>query len=80
MIGQALRVVYPVSLSFDTLLIASGIMAQFALVYYLEWLPRIGWGGKPVAKAPAATPDGARTEFRPGVPQISTKPHSLTYF
>eukprot|EP01133_Synstelium_polycarpum_P020487 gene20487-24594_t len=28
----------------DTLLIASGIMAQFALAHYLEWLPSIGWG------------------------------------
>lgn len=53
MIGQALRFVYPASLSLDTLLIACGILAQFALVYYLEWLPRIGWKGKVPQTKPA---------------------------
>jgi hypothetical protein len=81
MIGQALRYVYPVSLSFDTLLIASGIMAQFALVYYLEWLPRIGWKGKAVAKA--SVPDVTPLDMRPAEGRnksrpIPVKPYSVT--
>ena len=76
MAGQAVRNVYPVSLSLDTLLIATGIMAQFALVYYLEWLPRIGWKGKapvknPVSEAPRPV------EHRNKVPQIPAKPRSV---
>ncbi|WOC16519.1 OpgC family protein [Pseudochrobactrum sp. MP213Fo] len=76
MIGQVLRQVYPVSLSFDTLLIATGILAQFALVYYLEWLPRIGWKGKAPAKSP--TPETRHTENRPKVPQIPVRPRSVS--
>ncbi len=44
MVAQVVKVMNPGGLLDDTLLIASGIMAQFALAYYLEWLPRIGWG------------------------------------
>jgi hypothetical protein len=50
MVAQVVKVLNPGGLLDDTLLIASGIMAQFALAYYLEWLPRIGWGGRPVQK------------------------------
>ncbi|MGH6761313.1 MAG: OpgC family protein [Phyllobacterium sp.] len=55
MAAQVLRVVNPDGLSYDAILIASGIFAQFALAYYLEWLPRIGWGSKP-ARAAKASP------------------------
>ena len=81
MIAQALRHVYPVSLSFDTLLIAGGIMAQFALVYYLEWLPRIGWKGKAPVKS--SVPEIARSETRAAetrtkLPHIPVKPRPVT--
>jgi hypothetical protein len=52
MVAQVVKVMNPGGLLDDTLLIASGIMAQFALAYYLEWLPRIGWGGRQQAAKP----------------------------
>ncbi|WP_245425278.1 OpgC family protein [Phyllobacterium brassicacearum] len=73
MVAQVVKVMNPGGLLDDTLLIASGIMAQFALAYYLEWLPRIGWGrpvqqltkpksvvtGRPVAAANMTPPTRA---------------------
>ena len=73
MVAQVVKVMNPGGLLDDTLLIASGIMAQFALAYYLEWLPRIGWGrpvqqvtkpksvvtGRPVAAANMKPPTRA---------------------
>lgn len=56
MVAQVVKVMNPGGLLDDTLLIASGIMAQFAIAYYLEWLPRLGWGGRPVQKPAAAKP------------------------
>lgn len=56
MVAQVVKVMNPGGLLDDTLLVASGIMAQFALAYYLEWLPRIGWGGRPVQKPSPAKP------------------------
>lgn len=56
MVAQVVKVMNPGGLLDDTLLIASGIMAQFALAYYLEWLPRIGWGGRPVQKSAETKP------------------------
>ncbi len=81
MIGQAVRYVHPVSLSFDTLLIATGIMAQFALVYYLEWLRGLGWKGKAAART--AVPEISRaearfTESRHKPAHIPVKPQSVT--
>ncbi|MEO9336445.1 OpgC domain-containing protein [Mesorhizobium sp. SB112] len=46
MVAQVGKVVSPGGFLDDTLLISTGIALQFALAYYLEWLPRIGWGGK----------------------------------
>lgn len=78
MIAQALRSVVPVSLSFDTLLIAAGIMAQFALVYYLEWLTRIGWKGNVPAKMTAPEmPKTKAQEARSNVLHIPANSHSL---
>ncbi|QND50875.1 succinyl transferase OpgC [Phyllobacterium sp. 628] len=54
MVAQIVKVMNPGDVLDDTLLIASGIMAQFALAHYLEWLPSIGWGKRPVQQAPAA--------------------------
>lgn len=57
MVAQVMKLVNPGGLPYDTLLIATGIVMQFALAYYLEWLPSIGWGKKgaatpkPVAEA-----------------------------
>jgi len=58
MVAQVMKLVNPGGLPYDTLLIATGIVMQFALAYYLEWLPTIGWGKKPVAKpaVPASEP------------------------
>ena len=44
MVAQIVKVMNPGDELDDTLLIASGIMAQFALAHYLDWLPSIGWG------------------------------------
>lgn len=65
MVAQVVKVMNPGGLLDDTLLIASGIMAQFALAYYLEWLPRIGWGGRPVQK-PAETKPAHVSKPAPG--------------
>lgn len=55
MVAQVMKLVNPGGLPYDTLLIATGIVMQFTLAYYLEWLPSIGWGKKAAAKpAPAA--------------------------
>jgi hypothetical protein len=51
MVAQVLKVVSPGGVLTDALLIGSGIALQFAFAYYLDWLPRIGWGGKPKAAA-----------------------------
>lgn len=42
MIGQSLRMVLPVSLSLDILLVGTGILLQFALAWYLDWLSKLG--------------------------------------
>jgi hypothetical protein len=54
MVAQIVKVMNPGDVLDDTLLIASGIMAQFALAYYLEWLPSIGWGKRPAQAAQPA--------------------------
>ncbi len=57
MVAQVMKLVNPGGLPYDTLLIATGIVMQFALAYYLEWLPTIGWSKK-----------GATASAKPGVP------------
>ncbi len=78
MVGQVVKVVYPETLAMDTVLITGGLLLQFAVAYYLEWLPTIGWGGKkvqavrarpepvdrPVAPAPGAVLAPARIARR----------------
>lgn len=60
MVAQVLKHALPATLALDTVLIAGGIAAQFALAYWLNWLPTIGWGGKAVpAKAKAESVPGA---------------------
>jgi len=58
MVAQVMKLVNPGGLPYDTLLIATGIVMQFALAYYLEWLPTIGWGKQGAVKSaiPAAEP------------------------
>lgn len=55
MVAQVMKLVNPGGLPYDTLLIATGIVMQFALAYYLEWLPTIGWSkkGAPASAKPA---------------------------
>jgi hypothetical protein len=54
MAAQVLKTVLPPNFGLDVLLIGGGIALQFALAWYLEWLPSIGWGGKrPAAQVPA---------------------------
>lgn len=65
MAAQVLKQVNPGGLPYDTLLIATGIIVQFAVAYYLEWLTMIGWGGKgavkpvPVLAATVESPRGS---------------------
>ena len=67
MIGQVVKVVYPDSFALDTVLITGGLLIQFAVAYYLNWLPTIGWGGKKVQPARARLePDGRPVAPVPG--------------
>ncbi|WP_425373780.1 OpgC family protein [Phyllobacterium salinisoli] len=56
MAAQVMKLVNPGGIPYDTLLIATGIVVQFALAYYLEWLPRIGWSGKSAPKPAVPVP------------------------
>jgi hypothetical protein len=56
MVGQVVKEIQPASFALDTALISGGLLLQFALAYYLEWLPSIGWGGKKAAPKRAAQP------------------------
>jgi hypothetical protein len=58
MVAQVMKLVNPGGMPYDALLIATGVVMQFALAYYLEWLPTIGWGKKPAAKP--ATAEGTK--------------------
>ena len=55
MVAQVMKMVSPGGLFYDTVLISTGIALQFAFAYYLEWLPKIGWGGKPAAQSSKTT-------------------------
>jgi hypothetical protein len=53
MVAQVMKLVNPGGFSYDALLIATGVIMQFALAYFIEWLSGIGLSGKK-APAPAA--------------------------
>ena len=46
MLCQVMKIVSPGGFVYDTVLVSTGIALQFAFAYYLEWLPRIGFGGR----------------------------------
>jgi hypothetical protein len=46
MMAQVMKTIGHGGLLYDALLLSTGMALQFGLAYYLEWLPRIGWGGK----------------------------------
>ena len=46
MLGQVMKTVSPGGFAYDTVLISTGVALQFAYAYYLDWLPKIGWGGQ----------------------------------
>ena len=54
MVGQVMKTVSPGGMVYDVVLISTGIALQFALAYYLEWLPRIGWADKKPKPAAAS--------------------------
>jgi hypothetical protein len=61
MIGQVMKIVRPGGLTYDTLIIASGIGLQFGFAYFLEWLSKVeksGAGTKQPAKAQLAVQPG----------------------
>lgn len=62
MAAQVMKFINPGGLPYDTLLIVTGVIAQFALAYYLEWLSGIGWSGK-------AKPQPAQPSFGGLAPQ-----------
>ena len=66
MAAQVVKTVLPGGLGLDAMLIGSGIALQFALAYYLEWLPTIGWGAKPAKSAKAPVP--AQRPARASIP------------
>ena len=60
MAAQVVLFVYERSLLLDTSLLAGGIAAQFALAYWLSWLPQIGWSGKKPARPAGNAADAPR--------------------
>ena len=48
-----MKLVNPGGIAYDALLIVTGVIMQFALAYFIEWLSAIGLSGK---KATAAAP------------------------
>jgi hypothetical protein len=54
MLCQVMKIVSPGGFVYDAILLSTGIALQFAFAYYLEWLPRIGWGGRQSADRKAA--------------------------
>ena len=58
MVAQVMKTVSPGGILYDVILISTGIALQFGLAYYLEWLPKIGWGGTKARPAPASRPIG----------------------
>ncbi len=60
MAAQVAIFVYERGPLLDTSLLAGGIAAQFALAYWLSYLPEIGWTGRKPASAPSAPPQAAR--------------------
>ncbi|PWL16876.1 hypothetical protein DKP76_15375 [Falsochrobactrum shanghaiense] len=70
MVAQVMKLINPGGLPYDTLLMATGIVMQFALAYYLEWLPSIGWGRKPAAKPAPAT---VAATAKPAVAKVSNQ-------
>jgi hypothetical protein len=70
MVGQVMTTVYDAGLAFGALLIVAGVALQFALAYWLEWLPSIGWNGKKAPPAPvaaAAKPAKAQPSRQPAM-------------
>ncbi|MGB3387858.1 MAG: OpgC domain-containing protein [Pseudaminobacter sp.] len=67
MIGQVMKTVSPGGLVYDAILLSTGIALQFGFAYYLEWLPKIGWGGKPAAQ-PQIRSQSAPPPLRGGKP------------
>lgn len=71
MLCQVMKIVSPGGFVYDTVLISTGIALQFAFAYYLEWLPKIGWGGRRpadrMASGFAQSPRGSAGE-RAGAP------------
>ena len=58
MVAQVVKLVNPGGLAYDALLIVTGMIMQFAVAYFIEWLSAIGLSGK---KAPA----GAQSQREP---------------
>ncbi|HEV2897837.1 MAG TPA: OpgC domain-containing protein [Pseudaminobacter sp.] len=54
MLCQVMKIVSPGGFVYDAILLSTGIALQFAFAYYLEWLPRIGWGGRQSADRKAS--------------------------
>jgi hypothetical protein len=55
MLCQVMKIVSPGGFVYDAILLSTGIALQFAFAYYLEWLRRIGRGGRQPADRTAAT-------------------------
>lgn len=69
MVAQVLKTVYHGGIALDFVLISTGIALQFALAYWLEWLPTIGWGGKKSA-LPRPAPTNAVVSSDSPVPAL----------
>ncbi|RVA09864.1 hypothetical protein EN932_21220, partial [Mesorhizobium sp. M7A.F.Ca.US.002.01.1.1] len=67
MAAQVLKLINPGGFAYDSLLISAGIVMQFALAYYLEWLSGLGWSAKSRPAHSAASPVHAASFAMPGM-------------
>lgn len=67
MAAQVLKLINPGGFAYDSLLISAGIVMQFALAYYLEWLSGLSWSGKSRPAHNAAPPVHAASFAMPAM-------------
>ncbi|RUU72376.1 OpgC domain-containing protein, partial [Mesorhizobium sp. M7A.F.Ca.MR.362.00.0.0] len=67
MAAQVLKLINPGGFAYDSLLISAGIVMQFALAYYLEWLSGLAWSGKSRPAHNAAPPVHAASFAMPAM-------------
>lgn len=72
MVAQVLKQVNPGGMSYDTLLIATGIIVQFAVAYYLEWFHQgVRSARRPQAETAPVTTTGEPVQLPESLPAVT---------